>query len=592
MQNKTNRSKKKFLKWTGVIIIISILLLIGWHCRPMSEDRLSSSYVTVKVTEWKEIITNEKVIERYDSCEIYGMGQWIDRFYFIPSCFGSIKLLFNGEEKHKWLSPDDHALYSVYFNDSTVNTNKYINKLSEISYYLRVNDVLDEGYNQIANYNKYANGLSKKLQRIISSRENIKASGEKISIKTNRSYTVYYKNKDGKIESINCNAPDNDEGIAKIIQAENLHTPFSAHAVPKILQKDIKRSKTYKLLVNSVIGEYRDNNGIYAGEIGEDGLRNGYGKYTQNNGDYYEGFWKNGKRNGWGFSSQYNRFRAGEWNNDIYKGEKMQYNNSRIYGIDISRFQHKSYFIKVRKTIITRRRKRVSHSFRKIKRSIWVNKEMHHSIEWNKMYITSLGSLSKKRIQGEVGYKVSFVYIKSTEGTSLLNPFYHLDYVSARAHHIYTGTYHFFSTRTTGKAQAKYFLEHSHYKKGDFPPVLDVEPYPSQIKEMGGAKQLFANMRSWLYTVEHVWGVRPILYISQTFVNKYLPEAPDIQSNYEVWIARYGEYKPDVHLIYWQLCPDGRVAGIKGHVDINVFNGYGSVFKKFISNRNINSSAE
>ena len=50
-----------------------------------------------------------------------------------------------------------------------------------------------------------------------------------------------------------------------------------------------------------------------------------------------------------------------------------------------------------------------------------------------------------------------------------------------------------------------------------------------------------------------------------------------------MWIARYGEYKPDVRLAYWQLCPDGHVAGIKGEVDINVFNGYQAEFKKFVS---------
>jgi len=41
-----------------------------------------------------------------------------------------------------------------------------------------------------------------------------------------------------------------------------------------------------------------------------------------------------------------------------------------------------------------------------------------------------------------------------------------------------------------------------------------------------------------------------------------------------VWIARYGEYKPDVNLVYWQLCQDGKVAGIHGPVDINVYNGF------------------
>ena len=57
----------------------------------------------------------------------------------------------------------------------------------------------------------------------------------------------------------------------------------------------------------------------------------------------------------------------------------------------------------------------------------------------------------------------------------------------------------------------------------------------------------------------------------------------DIKKKYNVWIARYGEYKPDVHLVYWQLSPDGRVNGIHGDVDINVFNGYMPAFRNFLN---------
>ena len=67
----------------------------------------------------------------------------------------------------------------------------------------------------------------------------------------------------------------------------------------------------------------------------------------------------------------------------------------------------------------------------------------------------------------------------------------------------------------------------------------------------------------------------------------YLPVAPDIKRDYRVWIARYGEYKPDVRLAFWQLCPDGRVAGIRPEVDINVFNGYQTQFDEFLEQETI-----
>ena len=104
---------------------------------------------------------------------------------------------------------------------------------------------------------------------------------------------------------------------------------------------------------------------------------------------------------------------------------------------------------------------------------------------------------------------------------------------------------------------------------------------------MGGTEELFARLRTWLKIVHNATGTKPILYVSQVFVNRYLPFAPDIKRDYKVWIARYGEYKPDVRLVYWQLCPDGRVRGTHGEVDINVFNGYDDQFQNFLENDRI-----
>ena len=70
--------------------------------------------------------------------------------------------------------------------------------------------------------------------------------------------------------------------------------------------------------------------------------------------------------------------------------------------------------------------------------------------------------------------------------------------------------------------------------------------------------------------------------MGQSSVDAEPNKTPDIKKNYNEWIARYGEFKPDVKLLYWQLSPYGRVSGIHGEVDINVFNGYRAQFNEFI----------
>ena len=156
------------------------------------------------------------------------------------------------------------------------------------------------------------------------------------------------------------------------------------------------------------------------------------------------------------------------------------------------------------------------------------------------------------------------------------------DYAAARSRGYPVGSYHFFSPATGGAVQAAAFLAHTRFQKGDLPPVLDLEPLPSQVARMGGAAEMWERARDWLRVVERRTGMRPMLYIGQQFVNRYLDAAPDIKRDYPVWIARYGEYKPDVRLWVWQLAPDGRVAGIHGAVDINVFNGYGNEFRRWL----------
>lgn len=291
----------------------------------------------------------------------------------------------------------------------------------------------------------------------------------------------------------------------------------------------------------------------YIGQMDACGHAQGYGVMRYGNGDYYEGEWLDGGRHGHGFLVAPNQVvKAGEWAEDKYLGEKMTYTDNRVYGIDISRYQHE------------------------IGRHVY-------PINWNAMRITSLGKKNSPLVDGTINFPVSFVYIKSTQGITIKSAYYQQDAQAARHHGIICGAYHFFSFKATGQEQAEYFLANTQILAGDMPPVLDVEPTDAQIEEAGGEEKMFSDMRDWLQAVERAVGKRPILYVSQNFVKYHLVHAPDLCHDYLVWIARYHVYRPDVRLLFWQLCYDGRVAGIHGGVDINIFNGYREQFDEFVA---------
>lgn len=303
-----------------------------------------------------------------------------------------------------------------------------------------------------------------------------------------------------------------------------------------------------------------DSIGTYLGDFLLDKAQ-GHGAYITPDGSYSEGHWDNDRRHGFGLElltpvNQDPRLRVGEWSKNRYQGERMRYTTERIYGIDIARYQHG----KGRKPL---------------------------PIQWNKLRITHVGKRGSHNVRGTADYPVSFVYIKSTEGISIRNKFYFGDYTQARKHGIRTGAYHFWSVRTSGASQAEFFLKNTRFNHGDLPPVLDIEPSDAQIAQMGGAENMFRHIRTWLKMVEKRVGVKPILYVNQRFVSNYLVKETDLKRDYRIWIARYSEYKPDLHLIYWQLCPDGHVAGILGDVDINVFNGYKSQFETYLTEETI-----
>ena len=308
-----------------------------------------------------------------------------------------------------------------------------------------------------------------------------------------------------------------------------------------------------------VTGVRADSIGIYIGDFSQT-KAHGHGAYYADNG-YHEGHWENDRRQGFGLqlltpSDDTPRLRVGEWSKDKFQGERMRYTTERIYGIDIARYQH------------GRGRRPVP-------------------ILWDKLRITSIGKKGSHNVRGTADYPVSFVYIKSTEGTSVRNKFYVNDYAQARKHGIRAGAYHFFSVKSSGAAQAKHFIQNTLFREGDLPPVLDIEPTDAQIRYMGGPEAMFSHIRTWLRDVERRAKVKPILYVNQMFVNKYLSAQPDLKRDYRIWIARYSEYKPDLRLTYWQLCPDGRVAGIQGYVDINVFNGYQRQFEEYLAEETI-----
>ena len=167
------------------------------------------------------------------------------------------------------------------------------------------------------------------------------------------------------------------------------------------------------------------------------------------------------------------------------------------------------------------------------------------------------------------GCPVRFVIIKSTEGSSQLDENFHENFNQVRDFGFIRGVYHFWSNKSTAREQAYYFLDQVHLTDGDLPPVLDIEHKPADKS----VEDFQRDVLTWLHIVEDKYHVKPIIYTYYKFKEQYL-SAP-VFEDYPYWIAHYyvdkvqykGKWK------FWQHTDVGKLPGIKGYVDFNIYNG-------------------
>ena len=167
------------------------------------------------------------------------------------------------------------------------------------------------------------------------------------------------------------------------------------------------------------------------------------------------------------------------------------------------------------------------------------------------------------------GEDFDFTFLKATEGVEHTDTRFCENWASAKTAGLITGAYHFFRPEISARQQADNFHRLVTLNTGDLPPVLDVET-------LGAASpaELISGVRTWLYLAEIRYGVKPILYTNLKFYYRYLAGQFE---DYPLWIARYGDHEPtlapDTDLAFWQYGNRGRVAGIEGDVDLNVYFG-------------------
>ena len=164
---------------------------------------------------------------------------------------------------------------------------------------------------------------------------------------------------------------------------------------------------------------------------------------------------------------------------------------------------------------------------------------------------------------------IHFAFIKATEGETLQDTLFCHNWDELRRVGLKRGAYHFFRPGVAALNQAENFAEMVTMEYGDLPPVLDVEVLDGVSKVA-----LINGVRTWLYSIEIKYNVKPIIYTNTKFYHQYLAGHFE---EYPLWIARYNYRQPKLatgkEWDFWQYGNRGRIPGVYGDVDFNVFKG-------------------
>ena len=177
-----------------------------------------------------------------------------------------------------------------------------------------------------------------------------------------------------------------------------------------------------------------------------------------------------------------------------------------------------------------------------------------------------------------------FAFIKATEGGDHLDDAFHRNWEGARQAGIPRAAYHFVYWCRPAHEQAAWFTQTVPRDEDALPPVLDVEwNNKSRCPQGVPRAKALADMRTILHAMERHYGKRPIIYVDINFHKDVMVGEFE---DYPVWVrsvrAYPGRRYENRRWTFWQYTEKGRVPGVNGPVDRNVFYGSPRDWARFL----------
>lgn len=203
--------------------------------------------------------------------------------------------------------------------------------------------------------------------------------------------------------------------------------------------------------------------------------------------------------------------------------------------------------------------------------------------------------------QGEIDWEVladegiDFAFMKATEGSGHIDSKFRENWEQAAETDLKCGAYHFFSFESSGISQAEHFISVVPKEEGKLAPVVDIEFYGNRFRNKPNVEDTRRELQNLLDRLEEYYGVRPIIYATESSYSMYIRGAFD---EYPLWI-RNVYFSPNMGMpgkwVFWQYDSQAKLKGYSGeeeHIDLNVFHGTEKEWIIFLENYTISGNKQ
>ncbi|MBP7358933.1 MAG: hypothetical protein KA955_06315 [Prevotella sp.] len=239
------RFNKKFLWAIPVILVILASFTIASYW-PSTRDAMKRSIAIIEYKSYYRITTNKKDTLYFDNlnedtvmnvlssdckhlgAKRYTTGCWINKYAIIPSCFGKLLMVANDGNTDSVKRVTESNFNAILYKEKdkiSKDLKDLKDESDDLSYYIRVHGVQDEGYDNISQFATKTEEKIKNAQKTIALLNSIKTS-DHISIESLTDYQIIYRDDNNKLNTEHCHQiVANGKSGFRMIQTDSRKTP-------------------------------------------------------------------------------------------------------------------------------------------------------------------------------------------------------------------------------------------------------------------------------------------------------------------------------------------------------------------------------